>query len=187
MTPSLYIIEDSLQQLAEARATAEDEGDSAAIAEIDKALSEYLTCEVAKVTSYVGLIRSREDTVEACERELARIKAMRDQAQADIDRLKSNALTVMQRFGIKQMKAMPGGGLRRQGNGGLQPLDIPAWPKDGSGQFKMQRDTGLPLLPGLPVIRFYVPNTEAIREALRRGEQIAGVKLLERGEQVRVI
>ena len=57
MSPSLFVIEDSLALLAETREQAEAEGDTAAVQECDKALAAYLTAEAAKVDSYAGLIK----------------------------------------------------------------------------------------------------------------------------------
>lgn len=121
---SLYCIEDTLQQIQESRAAAEAEGDSEALKVIDQIEREYLTKEAAKVTSYVALIRSREDQAEACDREIERIAYLKKAALNDVARLKANALAAMQQFGVKELKATPGGGLRRQGNGGLQALEI---------------------------------------------------------------
>jgi hypothetical protein len=45
-------------------------------------------------------------------------------AQADVDRMKATALAVMQRFDVKELKATPGGGLRRQKNGGVDPVEV---------------------------------------------------------------
>jgi Siphovirus Gp157 len=227
MTPahpreSLYQIEDSLQQIADARAAAEADGDTEALKVIDQLEREYLTKQANKVTSYAGLIRSRQDRVEACEKEIDRMKALRDAAQADVERLKANALAVMQQFEVKSLTdERTGRGLRRQGNGGLQALEIAEWPKDSSGNFKPLPAKNVDAvdykLRGLPVQLFMVPDTERIREALKqrikcpeckgipytfetadgkcprcKGEgtipqTIPGVRLLERGEHVRVI
>ena len=125
MSASLFVIEQSLVDLEELRATLVDEGDTEAVAAVDAQIKEWLTAEASKVTSYVGLIRSKQATVEAAKAEKARVDAILKAAEADVERLKANALAVMQRFDVKELKAVPGGGLRRQGNGGLEPLDIP--------------------------------------------------------------
>jgi hypothetical protein len=123
---SLYQIEDVLIQLVDLREQAEAEGDSEALKVIDQQLREYLTKEAAKVTSYVGLIRSRELTAVACGIEIERLRRISIAAQNDVERLKANALAVMQQFGVRELKATPGGGLRIQGNGGKGPLDVDA-------------------------------------------------------------
>src|SRR5580658_8010655 len=124
MSLSLYQIEDSLQQLVDLREQAEAEGDSEALKVIDQQLREYLIAEASKVTSYVGLIRSRLALIRDCIDERDRIQNIERCAQADVDRLKANALAVMQQFGVRELKATPGGGLRIQGNGGVQPLEV---------------------------------------------------------------
>ena len=120
---SLFTIEESLQLLAETREAAEAEEDTAAIVECDKALAEYLTSEAAKVDSYAALIRRTTFEAECCASEEARIAARRKQLVAFADRLKANALEVMQRFDIKELKS-PTCKLRRQQNGGVDPLEI---------------------------------------------------------------
>ena len=189
MSISLYQIEDALQQLVDLREQAEAEGDSEALKVIDEHLREYLTKEAAKVTSYVALIRSRQATMAAAALEIDRANGILNQARSDVERLKANALAVMQQFGVKELKATPGGGLRIQGNGGRQALDVPEWPRDNSGDFRLLNDEqlqGLGLAGVLPVKKWYTLDTERIREALARGESVPGAKLLERGEHLRV-
>ena len=125
MNTSLYVIEDSLQQLADLREQAESEGDSEALKVIDDQLADYLTQQADKVSSYVGLIRLREDQAANCDAELERVKALRDRARADVERLKATALAVMQRFDVKALKdERTGSALTRRGNGGLQALEV---------------------------------------------------------------
>ena len=187
MSASLFVIEQSLVDLEELRATLLDEGDTEAVAAVDGQIKEWLTAEASKVTSYVGLIRSKQATVEAAKREKARVDAILKAAEADVERLKANALAVMQRFDVKELKATPGGGLRRQGNGELEPLDIPQWPKDSSGNWKPMP---VPEAPIVFIKTYAVPDTDKIRAALKSGEKMTGsdlVRLLPSGEHVRVI
>ncbi len=125
MNERLWFIEQGLEDLMDQGAQAELDGDTEAAAAFYRELEAYLTKEAAKVTSYVGLIRSREATAAAAKLEEERIRAIRKAAEADVERLKANALAVMQRFDVKELRATPGGGLRRQGNGGLQAMDVP--------------------------------------------------------------
>lgn len=124
MSASLYTIHQTLQELHELRQQVADDGDLEAVAAVDQQIAEWLDRSPEKVTSYVGLIRQRENTVAACKAERARIKAIEDSAEADIERLKSNVLGAMQRFDIRELSAKPGGGFRRQGNGGVEPVEI---------------------------------------------------------------
>lgn len=120
---TLYVIEGSLEQLAEARELAEGEGDSEAIKVIDAEIESYLTKEAAKVDSYAGLIRRRISEAELCKAEAQRLLERAKAAQDDVDRLKQTAVTVMERFGVRELKT-PTNTLRVQANGGLQPLEI---------------------------------------------------------------
>ncbi len=124
MNASLFVIHQTLQDLEDLRATVEAEGDSEAVAAIDQQIKEWLTADAVKVTSYVALIRSREATVAAAKEERSRIDSILKAAQADVDRLKANALATMQAFNVKELKATPGGGLRRQSNGGVEALEL---------------------------------------------------------------
>lgn len=223
---SLYLIEDTLQQIQESRAAAEAEGDSEALKVIDQIEREYLTKASDKVTSYVGLIHARENRIEACEAEIDRLKSIRAAASRDIERLKGNALSVMRGFDVKSLTDdRTGRGLQRRTNGGLQSLEIPEWPMDAAGNFKPVKHE-LGDKHRVPVKYLVVPDTEQIRDLLKvripcpakcaagrvilddspshencelggncprcKGEgtipqTIPGVKLLERGEHVRVI
>lgn len=120
---SLYAIEDSLQQLQEARDSAELEGDSEALKVIDQQFIEYLTKEVCKVDSWAGLIRRLEDEAEACAREATRLSDRAVAMKNRVTDLKATALFVMQRFDVKELKT-PTNTLRRQVNGGLQALEV---------------------------------------------------------------
>jgi len=73
-----------------------------------------------------------------------------------------------------------------QANGGVEPLLIAEWPCDSSGRY-----TPIPAflateLPDKFKKVLALPNAEAIREALKRGEQVPGARLLERGSHLRV-
>ncbi len=123
---SLWNIQQALEDLEELRAQLIEENAPALDIEVaDKVIAEWLERSPEKVTSYVGLIRSREATAAAAKLEEQRIRAIRKAAEADVDRLKANVLATMQRFDIKELKATPGGGFRRQNDGGLQALSVP--------------------------------------------------------------
>jgi len=184
MSASLWQIEQSLVDLEELRATLVDEGDSEGVSAVDGQIKEWLTAEASKVTSYVGLIRSKQATVEAAKAEKARVDAILKAAEADVERLKANALAVMQRFDVKELKATPGGGLRRQGNGGLEPLDVSEWLNIPSEyrmvSMKVPIDLVTPMMTAANqvdskkadkievTIKPQLIDTEAIREALNK-------------------
>ncbi len=192
---NLYQIESDLQQLVDMREAAEAEGDSEALVVIDNQLTEYiLSKEPEKVRSTVNFIRWRESQAASCKAEKERWADLQHKAEADVKRVKANVLGCMQAFDIKALNdERTGQGFRRQGNGGVQPLDIPEWPRDSSGDFELLRmDTEgsgrvAPSIPQIPLKLFVAPDTERIREALARGEQVPGAKLLPRGEHLRVL
>lgn len=184
---NLYCIEDSLQQLAEMRTQAIEDGDAEAEKAIDHEIAAYLTREAEKAASFAGLILARQDLVANAKRAIERDTAILRAAEADVDRLKAIALEVMQRFNVKEIKdKRTGHGLKRQGNGGKQPLELPEWPKNKDGSYKLVPHT-LGDKHRVPVRFTALPDTEEIREALKRGESIPGAKLLELGEHVRVL
>lgn len=188
MSLSLYTIESDLLELAQLRESAELEDDSEALKVIDQQIREYIELrEPRKVANYVNLLRTLDAEADACEKEAERFATMAKQRRANIARLNAQALAVMQQFHIKELRAAPVGGLRRQGNGGLEPLEIAGWPRDSSGRFEMillteWRQT----LPAQFVKLYVVPDTEQLREALKTSV-VNGAKLLPRGEHVRVI
>jgi Gp157 protein len=185
---SLYTIESDLLELAQLRETAELEGDSEALKVIDQQIREYIELrEPRKVANYVNLLRTWDAEAEACEKEAERFATMAKQRRANIERLKAQALAVMQQFDIKELRAAPVGGLRRQGNGGLEPLDIAGWPRDSSGRFEMIPEADWRrMLPPEFLKLYFAPNTEKLREALKTSV-VNGAKLLPRGEHVRVL
>jgi hypothetical protein len=202
MNERLYIVEHTLEQIMDQGAAAELEGDTEAAAAFYRQLETYLTKEAAKVTSYVGLIRSREATARQCNDEIERLQNIRASAVADVDRLKANALAVMQQFGVRELKATPGGGLRIQGNGGKEPLEVqPVEIPDELQKaivtmpFSLWADICREMPRSLlarctesgTLQEKREPDTERIREALVRGESVPGAKLLERGEHLRVL
>jgi hypothetical protein len=235
MSTSFYVIEDSLQQLADLREQAEAEGDSEALKVIDVQIGEYLLRESDKISSYVGLIQLREDQELNCDREIDRWTGLRKKARADKERLKATALAVMQRFDVKALKdERTGQGFRRQGNSGLQPLEITETPWILPNEFKrykvrlsaVQMSELMKALGESGMAEVILTDsvveadTEAIRKALAMrvtcpeckgnpnipeptaGEtylcprcsgagtipnSIPGARLLERGEQVRIL
>jgi len=193
MSLSLYTIESDLLELAQLRESAELEDDSEALKVIDQQIREYIELrEPRKVANYVNLLRTLDAEADACEKEAERFATMAKQRRANIARLNAQALAVMQQFHIKELRAAPVGGLRRQGNGGLEPLEIAGWPRDSSGRFEMilltewRQKKWRQTLPAQFVKLYVVPDTEQLREALKTSV-VNGDKLLPRGEHVRVI
>lgn len=178
---SLYVIEDSLQQLADTRAAAEADGDTEALKVIDQLEFNYLLQRGEKIDSYAGLIHKREDTADLCEKEAARLLDRAKAARNDVARLKQTALTVMQQFDVKELST-PTNTIRRQKNGGLQPLEI-ALNAAGVPDEYLRVTVSLPLVqwramaaafeddPGMARVHEQLtkyPETERIREALKQ-------------------
>ena len=175
---NLYQIESDLQQLAELRDAAEAEGDSEALKVIDDQIAAYLTREPAKVDSYVGLIRKKMDYAAACELEADRLNQRAKALLMDVDRMKANALAVMQQFDVKAISS-PTNTIRRQKNGGVQPLEVQ--PESVPDQYRLFRITFtysmwislLALIGDNLRDQMYEkvqssPDTEAIRKALEQ-------------------
>lgn len=128
MTPApretFRFIEAQLEEIMIERSIAESEGDSEALKQIDIVLMQYLQKEAVKIDSYAGLIHQRQDDAEACEREAGRLLARAQRFRNDVDRLKATALSVMQQYGVKELKTATNA-FRRQVKPGLQTLDVP--------------------------------------------------------------
>lgn len=126
MSASLGNIHQTLQDLEDLRARMLEEGaDPEAFAAVDSAISEWLDQSPEKVTAYVEALLETDQIEEACDKRIEYFKAIKKAAIDKRTRMKANALAVMQRFDVKELKATPGGGLRRVGNGSVQPLEIP--------------------------------------------------------------
>lgn len=120
---SLYTIEARLLELADLRDQLEAEGDKEALDAVDAEIANYLTREAAKIDSYAGLIRQRLDAAALCEKRAKDLQCRAKAMKADAQRLKDNALRVMQSFNVTKL-VTPETTLRIQGNGGLRPLEI---------------------------------------------------------------
>ncbi len=199
---TLYAIEQTLEDLCRARDAAADDGDVAAVKSIDEALAEYLTQEIGKVDSYAGVIRRLEDDAARCDQEADRLARRAKRFRSDVDRLKRNALAAMQRFGLTELKT-PTTTIRRCANGGVQPLQLNVAEPLPVGLRKvtvvmpgdafewlcsiMDRvNEPHPLIGRSLCAARYDPDSDRIREALKAGQEIAGAKLLPRGEHVRI-
>ena len=207
MSPSLYIIEDSLQQLAELRDQAEAEGDSEALKVIEAQIGEYLTKEAAKVDSYAGLIQRETANAKLCREEANRLLELARKREAFVEMLKERAVAVMEQFGVRVIES-PKHRMRVQGNGGLEPLEIPMQDRlpEGLKEYtvKMPGDLyhwiwnaikaveeGLDLVPHPLAEKVMdeatsLPRNQAIREALKSGEDVPGARLLPRGKSLRI-
>ena len=203
---SLYEIESTLQELLDIRADAEERG---ALPEefeaIDKAEREYLALQMRKVDGIARAVLALTAAADAVDQQIEKLRERSKAHHANAQRIKNNVLAVMQSqtapcpecrgevacrrcdstrripSPISKLET-PAHYLRVQGNGGVELVDIASWPKTESGAYR-----ALPKPPdGVPAKATYLPDTDAIRGALKRGEDIPGAKLLERGQHLRV-
>ena len=178
----LWQIEAELAGLLDLREQAVEDGElPETLAAIDSEIASYHSREVRKVNGTCAAIRGYLDAAGESKKEADRLydRAKRLEARADL--IKANALKAMQAHGVRSLET-PTNRLRIQKNGGLEPLDIPEWPRDSSGDFKL-----LPagyILPGIPLKTFVAPDTTALRQQLKLGP-VPSARLLQRGEHLR--
>jgi Siphovirus Gp157 len=202
-TLSLFQIESDLAQLCEERDRADGDGDGEAVAVLDGLIKDYLSREATKIDSGAALIRS--DTAaakmlrEEAERLLGRAKAF----EARAERIKRAWCEAMAAQGIKELKS-PHATIRRQGNGGLRPLEIEeapqqytditvvfsyrqwCWVRELIGAFTGSSEGMVIACARSMEAGESEPQSARIRAALERGEEVPGCKLGERGEHLRV-
>lgn len=194
---SLFVIEETLEQLEAIRAAAEADGDTEALQVIDAEIVLYLTKESEKIDSYAALIRRNEATIEACEEEMQRIGAIKRQAEATVRRLKANALSIMRVLDVKELKGSLNT-FRRQANGGALPIDVAA----NLPASYQTATVKLPMNQWLRIVKEMriensseigiksidsAPDLATIRKDLDAGEDVPGARFGVRGENVRLL
>ena len=123
---SLWTIENALVELIQAREEVEALGEqyedkASELAEIDKAIAQYIRAEVGKVDNIRGFLKHAEMMRDAAKAE-ADAQANRARAwERRIDRVKGIVYDVMGEAGKKRIDGQTGYFLVK-GNGGLQPL-----------------------------------------------------------------
>jgi hypothetical protein len=132
MNTSLFVIEYTLSDLMEAREqlrtevafTPEQvEARDAAVAEIDKAIKEYLAAEVRKADNIARYLQDCEARALAKRREAERLRASAERDEARAARVKEIVLGLMQQFDLKKIEGQAYT-LKRQGNGGVRAVDV---------------------------------------------------------------
>lgn len=192
---SLYDISVAIVGLHELREQAEYEGDAARVTEIDGQLKQYLSNELpAKIDSVRNYIRWQENEAEVHAEEAKNQAVLAGRAEANVERMKGMLLWCLQQLGQTKLE----GALhwvRRQGNGGLRPLNIrqPALVPDEYrlvtirmplDKWRQYGDHLADIGIDCELVRTELDNDE-IRAALERGEGVPGCELGERGEHVR--
>ena len=185
---SLYDISVTIVGLHELREQAEYEGDAARVTEIDGQLKQYLSNELpAKIDSVRNYIRWQENEAEVRAEEAKNQEVLAGRAEANVERMKGMLLWCLQQLGQTKLE----GALhwvRRQGNGGLRPLNI-RQPELVPDEYRlvairMPLDKWRQYGDHCELVRTELNNDE-IRAALERGEGVPGCELGERGEHVR--
>jgi len=188
---SLYDIASEILQVHILREEAEWEGDSARVEELDSQLKQYLRQELpAKVDSIRNYIRWQQNEAVVRTKEAQEQAILAGRAQDNIERIKAMCLWVMQQLDTKKLEGSLQW-IRRQGNGGVRPLEI-RQPELVPEEF-MEVHVTLPLAAARLLLAqgdgamrdTAEPATERIRAALERGEAVPGCVLGERGEHVR--
>src|ERR1019366_10670690 len=127
-TLSLYPIEQAFLDLLTAReeVLAGEQGPDtpAELAEIEKALAEYVKREVVKVDGIHAYLGWAKATAEEARRESAAMAERARRIEAGMDRVKGICLDAMQVIGKKRIDGTAGRYLSVAGNGGVQPLGI---------------------------------------------------------------
>ena len=144
MSTSLWVIEDALRGLMEAResllqdleklhAGLRLEGDQTEddvreqIGVVDTALTEYIQALPSKIDSIHGWLAFAKTMVAAAKFEAARFADAAKRIQTNMDRLKAYVLDVMRKAEIKRYNGTAGRYLLRKGNGGIAPLTVDGW------------------------------------------------------------
>ncbi len=166
---------------------------------IDGLIRDYLKAEIKKVDGIAFCVKEFEARSAARAEEAAKMKAQADRDAETAKRIKAMVLEVMQEFNEKKL---PGRlfTITRQGNGGVQALTI-AQPDLVPDQRRKVTVT-MGLLAWKAIVHTALasywdvtkelykfeeePDTQAIREALKRGEGVPGARLEPLGEHVRI-
>ena len=196
---TLLDISQEIIALHDARQDAEDDGDAARVAAIDRDLQVYLRAELAhKVDSVRNFIREQEHAAELYKAEAATLALKAKRAAETVERVKGFVLGIMQALNIPKYQGATHW-IRKQANGGIKPLEI-VQPDLVPDRFKLfticlthsqystlcdlLRSQKIPVPPCIAEAE-REPDNQAIRAALERGEGVPGCRLLERGEHLR--
>ena len=192
----LYDIAQELVGLKVLRDEAEYNGDSEAIKVIDGQIQEWVKgCLATKADGVRGYIKTRQAQVVEWQEEANRWTALAKAAREDVERFKEYVLDAMRLLDAKKIEGSKGDVLlRRVGNGGIKPLEIPQ-PDLVPDVLKRVTVTmtaatwraiceKCPGLSAFTVLRATEPSNELIRRSLESGGHVPGCRLGERGEHL---
>ena len=203
---NLYQIEEALTELLSAReeltadltAGTQTEETAAELVEVEKALTEYVAREIAKVDGIHGYLRYAKLTAVAARQEAAEYLEHARRLEASEGRLKALCVDIMQAMGKTKLEGTCCRVLAVQGNGGMAPLTVQ---EDVLPDCYCDYHLALPgdlwatllaLVPGTwrdrikGHLKARVSSNVRIREALAMEENVPGAHLEERGFQLRV-
>ncbi len=123
-----------------------------------------------KLSAYHGLCRYYTLLVSGAKEERERLDMLVHSREAKLKGLKDRLALFFGMTGIKKFEGMSGN-LTLCNNGGLQPLEVKPIPEELDRRFQRIRVEA---------------HTDAIREALKAGEDIPGCRLLPRGQHIRI-
>lgn len=209
---SLFEITNSLSDLMEARQELLDETiltedqkteNAEALEQVDLAIVEYVTKEIRKVDNIGRFILECNARSSAIAEEVTRLTKIRHRTMSIADRIREMVLQIMRDTGVKKLEGEIAT-LRRQANGGVQPVEIVQpelvpdkfkritisfCPDDWQRFVEMHGDRDSAegrILKRAAIESLPTLNKELIREALEAGEGVMGARLAPRGEHLRV-
>ncbi len=165
---SLLDIENWLADLIALREQAEDDGElPETLAVIDQQIQEAFTREVQKVDGIAHARMVYELAAEQAKKEADRLYDRAKRFLATVERIDNATIAAMKAHGKKKLET-PYNTIRYQNNGGLEPLDIPEWPKDASGNFKPLKEPLVGCQVPTRSVVTWTPDTAKIRDALKQ-------------------
>lgn len=206
--PSLFVIETVLSDLFDTRQEIIDQiaftdeqiaDKQAALDTVDAAIVETITAEVRKVDNISRFLLELKARREAIGREVERLGGISTACENTERRIKEMVLQIMRDTDTKKLEGKIGT-LKRQGNGGVQPVEVV---QESLVPARFQRLTVTvnaafwadivrrvgnmeDAFEGNLSVSKPAPYKEAIRKELEAGQGVPGCVLRERGEQLRV-
>lgn len=172
--PNLFVIDDEIDQVAQAFDLYEEEGEPETLATIEEYFGKLIDDRDRKLDNYAGLIRSWETMAKARKEEANRIARLAEIDLNKVKRAKDRLKLWMDSKGISKIETNYNK-FAIQANGGVCPLEIdPEYREDPAK------------LPEIYQKKTISPDTEAIRADLDAGGELSFARLGERGSHLRI-